>query len=276
MSGRRSRIAHPLGDRFIRLDMWVINALGNHAAAACLSVLDFFDRLRDSEGEWLGVNAGQVQNFLGGLFGRDKVRAALNELIRLGWIQENETVKSNGQLFYRQRDLRLCPTAINAYIEKNNIKTKKCDFQEVRSPESRDAVGLNPGTKDLAPGKPLKAAAAAVAAEEKNAAAARSGGKLRRPRPSGIVCFYADDHPEAQAIEAEFSKEEIDLACRQLSGKREPVPGVVRKLIEDQRSKAGRAASQRAKLDALDNLPVRRPKGSARAALNKAAGKKSE
>lgn len=247
MSGRRSRIAHPPGSRYIRIDLWVTEALGDSCSAACLAVLEFIDRRKDEEGEWLGCNAVYVQKMLAGLFGRDKVRAGIDLLVKKGWVEEKEESLLVGQLWTRRRDLRLRPDIINRFIRENSNNLKICEFQAQGTPEIRQSEALKAGVN-------YKACKPKAAAEEKYAAAHQ--GKRRRPRPSGIVCFYDDDNGAAERIEATYSAEDISIACRDIiSTLHEPVPGVVEKAIQDRLARNVGDAKQQERIQDLTHLP---------------------
>lgn len=251
MSGRRSRIDHPQGGRYIRIDLWAKEALGDPCSAACLSVLEFFDRLKDKEGEWLGRNAGDVQKMLAGLYGRDKVRAGIDLLVKKGWVDEKEESILLGQLWSRRRDLRLCPRVINRFIHENSNTSEICDFQEPGFPETRKTGSLNSVVNN-------KACKPNAAAELKPAAAIVR--KRRRPRKSGMVCFYDEDDIAAERIERSYTSDEITFACSEVvSLKREPVPGVVERSILDRRTRIARDGKQQAQISALANSPPKNP-----------------
>lgn len=67
--------------------------------------------------------------------------------------------------------------------------------------------------------------------------------KTRRERPSGIVCWYGEDHESAQQIEVAHSATEVSEAVAKivLRGK-DPVPGLVKKEIKHAQASREKAA----------------------------------
>ena len=119
------------------LHHWAAAELG-HAGAATLAVIDFRDRVRDRAGEWLQVNVADIVGFLRGLFGRDKVLAAVRDLERRGWIERNDKTILVGQLWQRQTEIKLRADVINAWLAENIIESNGCDFST--SGESRNSI----------------------------------------------------------------------------------------------------------------------------------------
>lgn len=71
--------------------------------------------------------------------------------------------------------------------------------------------------------------------------------KRRRVRLSGIVTYYADDHLEAERLEAEATADEIAAAVASVKGTgRQPVPGLVSVQIELGRQRQAAVANQTA------------------------------
>lgn len=134
MSGRHYLHNHPSGSWFIRIDAWVLDILGRkeHAAAACFSILEYWQRsLPDGSDGWVIKGPGDFSAKLSHLFGKDKVREGLNLLVKTGWVEEDEETHLVGQLWQRRKKFKLNIDKINLAVDeypKNNGKTKECDF----------------------------------------------------------------------------------------------------------------------------------------------------
>ncbi|GEM_PF-5177662 len=147
---RHSGIRHPAGGRYIRLDLWAVEELG-HAGAATLSVLEFWDHLRDERLEWMQRDVADLVDALKGLYARDKVRAARRALMARGWLEEDRRTVLIGQLYKPQTWVRLRTDKINAWIEEKIDKSKQCEKSHSgnaknRTPEVRKIASTTNST----------------------------------------------------------------------------------------------------------------------------------
>ncbi len=133
---RSSRIKHPPGSVFVQLHRWLIDVVGD-AGAAVIGTLDFWDRSREAEGEWLGRNRDDIVYHLSGIVGRDRVFKALDDLIDRGWVEKRESRVMLEKNFTTRHELRLVAAKINAFLTSWN--------QEAGSPEIRRPGLLSSG-----------------------------------------------------------------------------------------------------------------------------------
>lgn len=145
---KHSLIQHPPGSKFVRIDFWVLEILGEkeHAAAACLGQLEYWQRLqlelmekKESDG-WVRRSAADFSAALNGLFGEDKVRTGLRLLVKKGWIQEGNETALVGQLWTTRKKYRLVVAKVNeAALRFSAEKSKQTDFSGSGEPENRAA-----------------------------------------------------------------------------------------------------------------------------------------
>ncbi len=251
MTIRSSRIPHPPGRRIYLIHQWALTVLG-FAGAAVLGVLDFLDRTQPRPHQFICTRTRLIAD-LEGLVGKNKVDEALAQLIKLGWVvRREETVWGQRNLQTRHR-YALCPDTVADFLvgegisgvpEQGSGKALKRDLPVSRN---RDAICKREDVDEEA----------AIPAREAAAA------KAFTRRPSGIACWFPEDHEKARQIEREHPPARIEAAAKRLmdSGK-EAVPGLVlreieRQLREQQAVAIRQAAEQR--YAALLNLP---PSGS--------------
>lgn len=137
---RHSRVAHPAGSRFLTVHYWVLDAapcgekLGV-AGAMVLDVLCFWDRLQEEEHCWLGKSRMDLRDHLEGCKGKDVVKAALDRLIKIGWVEEKQVTTGRvGGGWDTRSDLRLMSANINKWLAKNNsLKSEESHFESKHS-----------------------------------------------------------------------------------------------------------------------------------------------
>lgn len=143
---KHSLIQHPPGSKFARIDFWVLEVLGEkeHAAAACLGQLEYWQRLqldlmekKESDG-WVRRSAADFSAVLHGLFGEDKVRAGLRLLVKIGWVEEGDETVLVGQLWRTRKKYRLVVAKVNeAAMRFFSEKSKQTDFSGSGEPENQ-------------------------------------------------------------------------------------------------------------------------------------------
>ena len=251
MTIRSSRIPHPPGGRIYLIHHWALTAIG-FAGAAVLGVLDFLDRTQPWPHQFICTRTRLIAD-LEGLVGKNKVDEALAQLIKLGWVvRREETVWGQRNLQTRHR-YALRPDAIAEFLAREGIS---------RVPELGSGKALK---RDLPVSRNRDAICKREDVDEEAAMPAReaAAAKAFTRRPSGIACWFPEDHEKARQIEREHPPARIEAAAKRLvdSGK-EAVPGLVlreieRQLCEQQAVAIRQAAEQR--YAALLNLP---PSGS--------------
>lgn len=145
---KHSLIQLPEGSRFARIDFWVLEVLGKkeHAAAACLAQLEYWQRLSQdlmkkgkSDG-WVRKSAADFSATLRGLFGEDKIRAGLRLLVKQGWVEEDEETELVGQLWCTRKKYRLIVVKVNEAVAQFYAeKSKETDLSSSGEPENRAA-----------------------------------------------------------------------------------------------------------------------------------------
>lgn len=143
-SMRHSLIQAPPGNRFVRIDQWIVHTFGGvklaHAAAACVAQLEFWHRGEFEQGKEIAPVTKMMDDFtrgLGGLFGPDKILEALRLLEKKGWLEITETTEKKEQLWVRQKKYRLDIDLINQESRKYAEKSKITDFPALGKPENR-------------------------------------------------------------------------------------------------------------------------------------------
>ncbi|MBP8237127.1 MAG: hypothetical protein KAX63_05345 [Pseudomonas sp.] len=230
---------------------WALTAIG-FAGAAVLGVLDFLDRTQPWPHQFICTRTRLIAD-LEGLVGKNKVDEALAQLIKLGWVVRREETVWGQRNLQTRHHYALCPDTVAEFLvgegisgvpEQGSGKALKRDLPVSRN---RDAICKREDVDEEA-AMPAREAAAA---------------KAFTRRPSGIACWFPEDHEKARQIEREHPPARIETAAKRLmdSGK-EAVPGLVlreieRQLCEQQAVAIRQAAEQR--YAALLNLP---PSGS--------------
>ena len=247
MTIRSSRIPHPPGGRIYLIHHWALTVLG-FAGAAVLGVLDFLDRTQPQPHQFICTRTRLIAD-LEGLVGKNKVDEALAQLIKLGWVvRKEETVWGQRNLQTRHR-YALRPDAIAEFLAREGIS---------RVPELGSGKALK---RDLPVSRNRDTICKREDVDEEAAIPAReaAAAKAFTRRPSGIACWFPEDHEKARQIEREHPPARIEAAAKRLmdSGK-EAVPGLVlreieRQLREQQAVAIRQAAEQR--YAALLNLP---------------------
>ena len=251
MTIRSSRIPHPPGGRIYLIHHWALTAIG-FAGAAVLGVLDFLDRTQPWPHQFICTRTRLIAD-LEGLVGKNKVDEALAQLIKLGWVVRREETVWGQRNLQTRHHYALCPDTVAEFLARDGIS---------RVPEQGSGKALK---RDLLGSQNRDAICKREDVDEEEAIPAREAAAARAftRRPSGIACWFPEDHEKARQIEREHPPARIEAAAKRLmdSGK-EAVPGLVlreieRQLREQQAVAIRQAAEQR--YAALLNLP---PSGS--------------
>lgn len=138
--------------------------------------------------------------------------------------------------------------------------------KESTRPKSMDGTSINGCEGDIRSNTsliPTERSSMNVSAPTRHAAAndqqTHPRKKARRERPSGIVCWYGEDHESAQQIEVAHSPTEVSdaVAAIRLAGK-DPVPGLVKKEIQRAQTLHEKAAKAKEREDSGPLAEARR------------------
>lgn len=251
MTIRSSRIPHPPGGRIFLIHHWALMALG-FSGAAVLGALDFLDRTQASPLQFICTRTRLIAD-LEGLVGKNKVDEALAQLIKLGWVVRREETVWGQRNLQTRHHYALCPDTVAEFLARDGISrvpeqgSGKALKRDLLGSQNRDAICKREDVDEEA----------AIPAREAAAA------KAFTRRPSGIACWFPEDHEKARQIEREHAPARIEAAAKRLmdNGK-EAVPGLVLREIERQQREQQAAAVRQAadqRYAALLNLP---PSGS--------------
>ncbi|MFA7238852.1 MAG: hypothetical protein WC091_01975 [Sulfuricellaceae bacterium] len=243
---KHSLILHPPGARFVRIDLWVVDALGGkaHAAAACLSLLEFWQRtLPPGNDSWVRRTIDNFVEALGGLYGKNVVGGALRTLKDSGWIESEQTNKLMGQTWQHETKYRLNFDKINSESEKYSTESKRVYFSplgEFKNKPSEDLKINSPrGEKSTVANKEVSI----LYKSSSYAAAADSIFVLENEQDQLLINALIDKHG-LNVVEAE-AKAIIE------AGKVRPYPSNIKKSLSQKAAAARREAAEARKEAAL-------------------------
>ena len=185
------------------------------------------NRLLDNA-EGYGMSAEQLAAERPEREGRDAIRTALRELKEAGYIQRRATMGASGRFTGWETLVYDTPQ----FMDDGKPENPPAGFPPAEKPALKSS-------KSTSLVKPSDAAAsrardpASAAAGESQQQQQRAAKKVRRVRPSGIVCWEQDDPQLAEAIEADATLSEVRAAvvAVEATGK-DPVPGLVSREIQ--------------------------------------------
>lgn len=175
---------------------------------------------------------------------RDAIRTALRELRAAGYIHERAKKGAGGRFSGKETLVFDTPQSVG---DDGKPENPPAGFPPAEKPALKSS-------KSTSLVKPLKAAAsrardpASAAAGELQQQQQRATRKVRRVRPSGIVCWEEDDPQFAEAIEADATLGEVraGVVAVEATGK-DPVPGLVSREIQRVRGMREKAEQTKAR-----------------------------
>ena len=245
MTIRSSRIPHPPGGRIFLIHHWALMALG-FSGAAVLGLIDFLDRTQARPLQFICTRTRLIAD-LEGLVGKNKVDEALAELIKLGWVMRQEETVWGQRNLQTRHHYALRADAVAEFLAREGISgvpaqgSRKALKRDIPGFQNREATSKHEDVE--------KEAEVTVTAAVKTFSR----------RPSGIACWFPDDHEKARQLEQTYPPAHIEAAVHHLmqSGK-EAVPGLVLREIEQQQREQQAAAIRQAaeqRYAAVLNLP---------------------
>ena len=198
MTIRSSRIPHPPGGRIYLIHHWALTAIG-FAGAAVLGVLDFLDRTQPWPHQFICTRTRLIAD-LEGLVGKNKVDEALAQLIKLGWVVRREETVWGQRNLQTRHHYALCPDTVAEFLARDGIS---------RVPEQGSGKALK---RDLLGSQNRDAICKREDVDEEEAIPAREAAAARAftRRPSGIACWFPEDHEKARQIEREHAPARIE------------------------------------------------------------------
>lgn len=219
------------------------------AGAAIIGLLEFYDRAKEVAGQPLASRARIIAD-LQGIVGKHVIDAALRDLKQAGAIQRHvKTEPGNNNLKNTVTyglDLPGLSCILGIPDSGNSRNSRNRESPKLPEPGPESGVPTN---------NELEEAAAALRAHARGPAGATAPAsarqdKRRRPRPSGIVTWYDNEIPDAEAIEQQYTPDDIAAAVAALRTiNKEPVPGSIQQRIEQQQRECD-AAARRAQEEA--------------------------
>lgn len=150
--------------------------------------------------------------------GRDAIRAALQELRDARYLVAHALTNARGQ--FSGTEIYVYDKPVNGVGGDRTPEKPSAGFPPADKPplkRSYNVTGEKSSSKHAADVK------------RSDAAAVR---KVRHQQESGLVWYEPDDSPiEVERIEATYAQAEIDSAIAEMPASKEPVPGVVERLI---------------------------------------------
>jgi len=183
-------------------------------------------RLLDNA-EGYGMSAEQLAAERPEHEGRDAIRTALRELKAAGYIQRRATMGASGRFTGWETLVYDTPQL----MDNGKPENPPAGFPPAEKPALKSSKSTSLVKPSNAAASRARDPASAAAGESQQQQ--RAAKKVRRVRPSGIVCWEQDDPQLAEAIEADATLGEVRAAvvAVEATGK-DPVPGLVSREIQ--------------------------------------------